>query len=76
MITLKITALVLGAGLLYELLSAEHGPDLVLIAIAAFHGAPYSAVNAANEEPAGEKSGGFCGFFVAGAAARDTNPRH
>jgi hypothetical protein len=36
MITLKITALVLGAGVLYELFSAEHGPDLVLAAIAYF----------------------------------------
>jgi hypothetical protein len=36
MITLKITALVLGAGVLYELFSARFGPDLVLIAIAWF----------------------------------------
>ena len=36
MITLKITALVLGAGMLYELFSAGFGPDLVLAVVAYF----------------------------------------
>jgi hypothetical protein len=36
MAMVKIAALVLGAGMLFELFSADFGPDLVLAAIACF----------------------------------------
>jgi hypothetical protein len=36
MIALKITALVLGAGMLFELFSGGFGPDLVLAVVACF----------------------------------------
>ena len=36
MIALKIAALVVGAGMLFELFSGDFGPDLVLAAVACF----------------------------------------